>query len=283
MSQVQTPTAARMRAALLAAARASAPRPDAARRAAKSFERSVLPAVWAEIRWAFTPPRTWLMGVVTNAVFAVGWLVVQPLTTGRHHDWAVLVGIYFSSWVLADVTTTNLLGLDHYRVRQALANGVPFWRILLIKNLALLTIVGVPTLATAMVLTLWLQTPGRLAVTIPTVAVPIVSWLGVGNLISVLHPVGVEPLLRRWRQRHDRQRTAGWLLALTLPYALYYVADPVAGVEHRVLWQQLPALIWPIFGRDTKSFVHLATATGVWVAGTVAAVWWVRRHGLQIK
>lgn len=50
-----------------------------------------------------------------------------------------------------------------------------------------------------------------------------------------------------------------------------------------MLWQQLPALIWPIFGRDTKSFVHLATATGVWVAGTVAAVWWVRRHGLQIK
>ena len=112
---------------------------------------------------------------------------------------------------------------------------------------------------------------------------PIVSWLGVGNLISVLHPVGVEPLIRRWRQRHDRPRTGGWVLALTLPYALYYVADPMNGVEHRVLWQKLPALIWPIFGRDTKSFVHLATASGVWVLGTVAAVWWVRKRGLEIK
>jgi hypothetical protein len=134
-----------------------------------------------------------------------------------------------------------------------------------------------------MVLTLWFQTPGSLAVTIPTVAVPIVSWLGVGNFFSVLHPVSVEPLLRRWRQRADRQRTAGWVLALTLPYALYYVADPMNGVEHRVLWTRVPALIWPVFGRDTKSFVHLAIATGVWIAGTVAALLWVRGRGFRIR
>jgi len=160
---------------------------------------------------------------------------------------------------------------------------VPFWRILLIKNLALIVIVGLPTLAAAMALTLWLERPGRLAVTIPTVAVPIVSWLGVGNLISVLHPVSVEPLIRRWRRRRDHHRTGGWLLGLMLPYALYYVADPMGGVEHRVLWTQVPKLIWPVFGRDTKSFVHLAIALGVWVAGSVAAVQWVRKRGLQIS
>ncbi len=285
MLQLQTPMAEHVRAGLLAAVRASAPRPAAAKRAAKSFERSLWPAVCAEVRWAFTPPRAWLMGVVANVLFAAAWLLVQPLTFGqhRHHDWAVLVGAYFSSWVLADVTTTNLLGADHYRVRQGLANGVPFWRILVIKNLALLVIVGLPTLATAMVLTLWLEAPGRLAITIPTVAVPIVSWLGLGNLISVLHPVSVEPLVRRWRQRRDRHRTGSWVLGLTLPYALYYVADPMAGVDHRVFWQQLPAMIWPIFGRDTKSFVHFATAIGVWMAGTVAAALWVRRRGLRIR
>ncbi len=285
MVELRTTTAGRVRATMLAAVRASAPRPAAARRAAKTFERSLWPAVCAEVRWAFTPPRTWLMGVVANLFLAAAWLLVQPLTFGnhRHHDWAVLVGAYFSSWVLADVTTTNLLGADHYRVRQGLANGVSFWRILVIKNLALLVIVGLPTLATAMALTLWLQTPGQLPITIPTVAVPIVSWLGLGNLISALHPVSVEPLVRRWRQRRDRYRIGSWLLALTLPYALYYVADPMAGVDHRMLWQQLPAMIWPIFGRDTKSFVHLATAVGVWLAGTVGAVLWVRRRGLAIR
>jgi len=284
MSQLQERMRPHVRAALHAAARASAPHPAAARRAAKDFQQSPLRAVGAEVRWAFTPPRAWLMGVVANLIFAVAWLLVQPLTTGRGHtDWVVLVGTYFSSWVLADVTTTNLLGADHYRVQAALSDGVPVWRMLLIKNLALLVIVGLPTLLAAVALTLWLETPGRLGITIPTVAVPIVSWLGVGNLVSVLHPVSVEPLLRRWRQRADRQRTGGWVLALTLPYALYYVADPMNGVEHRVLWTQVPALIWPVFGRDTKSFVHLAIATGVWIAGTVLALLWVRRRGFRIR
>ena len=164
-----------------------------------------------------------------------------------------------------------------------MSDGVPFGRVLLIKNMALLVIVGLPTLVTSVVLTLWLETPERLAVTIPTVAVPIVSWLGVGNLFSLLHPVSVEPLIRRWRQRSDRRRTRGWIAALTLPYALYYVADPMNGVEHRVLWKQIPALIRPVFGRDTKSFVHLGIALMVWAVGSVAAVLWVRKRGLRIR
>lgn len=164
-----------MDALLRALVRASAPRPAAAQRAAKDFEKGLFPAVVAEIRWAFTPPRTWLMGVVANVAAAAAWLLVQPLTpVGRHHDWVILVGTYFSSWVLADVTTSNFLGADHYRIVRGLSAGVPFGRILLIKNLALLAIVGLPTLAAATVLTLWLETPARLGITIPTVAVPIV-------------------------------------------------------------------------------------------------------------
>jgi hypothetical protein len=99
--------------ALRAAVRASAPRPAAAQRAAKDFDQDLWPAVRAEIRWAFTPPRTWLLGVVTNVMLAVGWLAVQPLTPhGRHQDWVILVGTYFSSFVLADVTTKWLRAGD---------------------------------------------------------------------------------------------------------------------------------------------------------------------------
>ena len=269
---------------LRAAVRASAPRPAAAKRAAKDFEYDFWPAVSAEIRWAFTPPRTWLLGVVANLFLAAGWLLVQPLTPhGRHHDWVVLVGTYFSSFILADVTTTNLLGADHYRVLKGLSDGVPLWRVLVIKNLALIILVGLPTITAAMVLTLWLETPARLAVTIPNVAVPIMTWLGVGNVISVLHPVSAAPLIRRWRLRHDLRRTAGWLLALTLPYALYYIADPMDGVGHRMLWRRLPAAIGPVLGRDTKSFVHLGIALAVWMAGMVAAELWVRKRGLQFR
>jgi hypothetical protein len=282
--ELDTATTARMRVAVRAAVRASAPRPAAAARAAKDFDRRLWPALLAEIRWAFTPPRTWLLGVVANLVLAAAWLVVQPLTVhGRHQDWVVLVGTYFSSFVLADVTTTNMFGADHYRVLKGLSDGARLWRILLIKNLALIVLVGLPTLVTAMALTLWYEKPARLAVTIPNVAVPIVSWIGVGNLVSVLLPVSAEPLIRRWRQRGDRGRTARWLVALTLPYALYYVADPMDGVGHRLLWRQAPSLIAPVLGRDTKSFVHLGIATAVWLAATVAAVLWVRRRGLRIR
>jgi hypothetical protein len=270
-------------AALRGVVRASSPRPTAARHAAKDFQRGLVPGIWAEIRWAFTPPRTWLMGVLANTSFAAGWLLIQPLTLGLHQDWVVLVSTYFSSWVLADVTTTNQLGADHYRVEKGLSDGVPLWRILLLKNVALLAVVGLPTLTVAMALTLFRETPERLAIIIPTVAVPIVSWLGVGNLFSVLHPVGVEPLLRRWRQRRDYRRTRYWLVGLCLPYALYYVADPMNSVEHQVLWTQVPKMMWPIFGRDTKSFVHLAIAVGVWGAGSTIALLWAHKRGVRMR
>src|ERR1700712_186593 len=152
----ETPRRQQVHTALRALVRASAPRPTAAKRAAKDFEQPLLPAVRAEVRWAFHPPRTWLSGVVANLVFATVWLLVQPLTAANGHspsrhfhhnqlDWVVLVSTYFSSFVLADVTTTNLLGGDHYRVAKGLSDGVPLWRMLLIKNLALLAIVGLPT------------------------------------------------------------------------------------------------------------------------------------------
>jgi hypothetical protein len=281
------------RAALRAVVRASAPRPASAERAARDFNQRLWAAVGSEIRWAFHPPRTWLSGVAANLFLAVAWLAVQPLASAHgnptrhlHHQqlgWVILVGSYFSSFILADVTTTNALGGDHYRVARGLSDGVPVWRMLLLKNLALLVLVGLPTLAAAVALTLWRESPARLGVTIPNVAVPIVSWLGVGNVISVVHPVSAEPLMRRWRQRRDWRRTGGWLLALGLPYALYYVADPMDGVGHRLLWNQLPAAIGPVLGRDTKSFVHLGVAIVVWVTGTVAAELWVRRRGLQIR
>ena len=116
---------ARVDAALRRAARTTARRPAAARNAAADFHQSLWAAVRSEIRWAFTPPRTWLLGVLTNVIFAVMWLAIQPITAhGRHQDWVILVGTYFSSFVLADVTTTNVLGSDHYRVMQGLADEI---------------------------------------------------------------------------------------------------------------------------------------------------------------
>ncbi|HEX5145227.1 MAG TPA: hypothetical protein VFW21_15290 [Mycobacterium sp.] len=263
--------------------RASSARPARARHAANDFSRPFWAAVRAEIRWAFTPPFTWLLGVLANLLLAAAVLAVQPLTPhGRHQDWVILVGTYFSSFILADVTTTNLLGADHHRVLRGLSEGTSLARILAIKNLALLVVVGLPTLTAAMVLTLIRETPARLAVTIPNVAVPIVSWIGVGNAVSVLLPVASVPMIRRWRRRGGGQ-LMWWLVALSLPYGLYYVADPMDGLGHRLLWAQVPAAIGPVLGRDTKSFVHLGIALGVWACASAVACLWVSKRGLRMR
>lgn len=246
--------------------------PAAAETAAQDLRLALPSAVAAEVRWAFTPPRSWLSGVAVNLVLALVWLLVQPLHPHRHTDWVVVIGTYFSSFILADVTTSNMLGIDDVRVRAALRSGVGLWRVLVVKNLALVVIIGLPTLIAAMVMTLWLETPARLAVTIPNVAVPIVSWLGLGNLVSVLLPVGDEPLIRRWEQRRDRQATTKWIAHLVLPYALYYVADPTGGIDHKFFWSQVPRIIAPMLGRQSRSYVHIGIAAAVWAVATAAAL-----------
>jgi hypothetical protein len=253
-----------------------------AEKRAQSLQLALPSAVAAEVRWAFTPPRWWLSGVAANLVLALVWLLVQPLQLPRHHDWVILIGTYFSSFILADVTTTNLLGSDYIRVRTALLDGVPLWRVLLVKNLALVVIVGLPTLAGATAMTLWLETPARLVVTIPNVAVPIVSWLGVGNLVSVLFPVGGEPLVHRWEQRRHVRANTRWIAHLVLPYALYFVADPTGGIEHDLFWRQVPRAIASILGPESRSFVHIGIAAAVWVITTAVAVLFVSVRGLQI-
>ena len=151
MSEFNTPKRRPMRNALHAAMSAAPAQRAAAEAAATDFHQGLWPALRAEIRWAFTPPRVWLTGVVANLVLAVAWLVVQGLSATQvhrapshyhhagfyhHHqlDWVILISTYFASFVLADVTTTNVLGADHHRVAKGLSEGTPFWRVLLLKT-----------------------------------------------------------------------------------------------------------------------------------------------------
>jgi hypothetical protein len=272
-----------LRNALRSVVRRSAMRPAAARSAAEDLQHGLLRSVGAEIRWAFALPRAWLAGVAVNLVLSLLWLVAEPVRAEGHRDWVILVGTYFASFILADVTTTNVLGVDHVRVQKGLHDRIPVWRILLIKNLALLAIVGVPTLTAAVLLTLSLETPARLTITVPEVAVPMLSWLGIGNLVSVLLPVGYEPLIRRWRQRGDVGRTTAWLAHLALPYGLFYVADPVYGLPHTWFRGHVPAVLNSFIGPNVdRSLFHIGTALLVWAIGSLAAVVVIRVRGLRI-
>lgn len=234
--------------------------------------------VAGEVRWSFTRPWSWLAGVAVNLVLSLLWLLLLPLTGRRHSDWVIIVGTYFATFLLADVTTTNVLGPDVQRVRASLARGVSLRRILLVKNLALLVIVGAPLLLATAILTLLNEASYRLVLTLPGVAFPVLTWLGVGNLVSMLVPVAVIPVRQRWRQRRDWRSTGRWLLHLGVPYALLYAVDPVGDLPDAIVQQVrfLPATA------ETRGVALAVTGLALWTLGTTAALSVVRLRPLRI-
>ncbi len=243
------------------------------------FQRTLLRRVLVEVRWSFTWPCNWLLGVALNLALSLLWLIWVPLRGGGHSDPVILVGTYFAVFILADVTTTNVLGLDALRVHAGLRRGVPVRRMLLTKNYALLVIVGIPTLVLTAVLTVRSELPFRLALTLPGVGLPILAWLGVGNVISVLLPVAIKPVRTRWEQRRQVVSTVRWLAHLALPYALLYAVDPV-GDTPRWIFRQLPRHLHNV---HVRGMLDLLTGLAIWLLGTALACWIVRRRGLPMR
>jgi hypothetical protein len=228
-----------------------------------------------DLRWAFRRPYGWLLGIGVNLVLSLAYLVVVPLRDGTHRDWAVLVGTYFAVFVLADVTTTNVLGVDTERTRLRLLRGMSLTRILLVKNLALLVIVGLPTLVATAVITVHDEPDYRLVLTLPGVLYPVLTWLGVGNLVSVLLPYWPVPLVTRWHERRVWNRTVRWLVCLGLPYALCVAVDPMSRLPRLVrLTLHLPS------GAELRGVEMLVLGVLIWALFTGVAVAVAHRRGV---
>ncbi len=233
--------------------------------------------IWSDLRWSFRPPWVWLSGIVFNLVLSLLYLIVDPLSDGPHRNWAILVGSYFAVFVLADVTTTNVLGADAVRVTRALAHDISLQRILLVKNLTLLVIVGLPTAIATAAITLATETSYDLSFTIPGVIFPILTWIGVGNLVSVALPVAALPLQLRWAYRRDWRRTLRWAVHLGLPYLIYLLVSPVSSVPRLIDSQAVLAVRSPQWRGVTLSVTGLA----FWVLGTVLALALARRRAVH--
>jgi hypothetical protein len=251
----------------------------AAAAAATSPEVRLWRQVLDEVRWSLRPPWLWLSGVAFNLVLSLLWLIVVPLSGRPHRDWAIVVGSYFAVWILADVTTTNVLGADALRVRINLLRGVPLRRILLIKNLALLLIVGLPTLIATGVITVINEADYRLTLTLPGVLFPILTWLGVGNFASVLLPVASHTWREHWQQRANRRRTARWIISLVLPYALLGAVEPVSDLP-QLLIRHLPSLAPTV---ELRGAVLAALGLTLWGAGTTLALGLNRLRPVRIR
>lgn len=174
-----------------------------------------------ELRWTFTWPMLWIQSVAVNLALAVFYLLFQRPNLGHHYDTVMLYCVYFSTFILADVTTTNIFGLDVPRTTAALKEGQSFLQILLRKNAVQCVVIVLPMLVITAAWTEYLYHDSKMLRTVPGVLYPMVLFIAVGNLISVLFPVAQAPLLwhvRTWRQWRYQ---APLLISYAIPYVIF--------------------------------------------------------------
>ncbi|RRD47777.1 hypothetical protein [Tessaracoccus sp. OH4464_COT-324] len=179
-----------------------------------------------EMRWTFTPPFGWLQGVAFNLTLAAAYLVVWPLAFDERYDVVLLFTVYFATFIMADVTTTNIFGHDFSRTQRRLDAGEGFMGILFQKNLIQLMVVILPMFVITGLVTWWWAGVDELVLALPGILYPMLLWLGVGNLVSVAFPVLPAPVkwrLHNWRAGMWRMHLPV-LLAYGIPYGLYFGA-----------------------------------------------------------
>jgi hypothetical protein len=91
-----------------------------------------------ELRWTWSGRKGWLLGMLGNLAFAIGYLLITDYDPHVSGDIKVAnVGLAVVLWCLADPINTNQLGNDSERVVNSLTAGDSVGRILAIKNIAL--------------------------------------------------------------------------------------------------------------------------------------------------
>ena len=209
-----------------------------------------------EIRWTFTRRIGWVFQILLNLL--IGIPVVVATTWDSHTDEVRVSGFATSvaGWVLASALNANQLGFDADRSAASLRAGDTAWRILFLKNLAVLVVLAPAIVATSVVLRLTVaDAPDPIPIALVRDLADMTVWLGFGSLLSVLLPFRPLGVRGRWAARPTWPRFA---LCLAAPYVIYYlllrlwhlpellVVDQVFHRHvHRHPWgYSLGALVW---------------------------------------
>lgn len=174
------------------------------------------------------------------------------------------LAIYALSGVIGGVVCTNALSWDASRVRAELTSGSRLWHLLTSKNATIFLLVGAAGVVLSVLLA-WLAGDfATLVKALGELVMMMLLWLGVGNVLSVLSPLRVEPLKERL---HD-----GTLKPFLLSFAISYVVG--LGVNLMLTWkvwakqsmiEELGGPWVPVLSLVTSAFV-------IYVLLTVVAV-----------
>ena len=234
-----------------------------------------------ELCWTFTWPMGWLQGVAFNGALAAFYLLFWPLASKGPGDVVLLFTTYFATFIMADVTTTNIFGHDIEHTVSALTNDRSLRDLLLMKNTIQVLLIIVPfTLITAG-LSVYHRGWTDLVLAIPGILYPMLLWLGIGNLISVMYPAIPAPM--RWRATHIKagqwRMHAPMLISYAIPYVLYFITTYI----------DLPGTLnqgfSAVFGLprpEEAGAMLLGASLCIYVALTTTGLWWAHHKGMTL-
>jgi hypothetical protein len=230
-----------------------------------------------ELRWTWSGRKGWLLGVLGNLVFAIGYLFVTDYDPHVAGDIKVAnVGLAVVLWCLADPINTNQLGNDSERVVNSLQAGDSVGRILAIKNLAL----AVLLLPFAYLISVihWLIA-GRFHLVPHTIVADfgaVFLWMGVGSVVSVLLPYPPIRIRSRVKALLARRSVIRYAACLAAPYVLWYGIVKVLHIPYNEIWDH--RLLGPRVANLPKyGLVYVGLALVYWVVGLSIAQLYDRR------
>jgi hypothetical protein len=156
------------------------------------------------------------------------------------------------------------MSFDAMRVRAALDSGARLWHLLVVKNLALASLVAPLGFLLSALLAWRAGDPGAFLKACVLTVCFILLWLGVGNVLSVFLPIRDEPILRRRQSGSLKQ----FLIAFTISYLIGYL------VNLMFLWRVLAAreLASRLGSALIPAALILLSSVAMWLLLTVFAV-----------
>jgi hypothetical protein len=232
-----------------------------------------------ELRWTFSGRKGWLLGMAFNLAVALVVVGYQDYDPHKPGDIKIAgVGVAVVAYVLASTLATNQLGADADRVINSVERGDRVPRILALKNVALAVLLIPVALLVSLIVRLLVERWRLMPVTAAYDVGAVVLWLGIGNVLSVMLPYRPISLRARLKARKSWKR---WALRQAMPYALYYLGQPVlifpAGLAHK----------FEVFGKPRfldypdllyYPLITLGNALVVWLLGLWLATAWTNRH-----
>lgn len=173
-------------------------------------------------------PRSILTKLAVGFAIGVAYLVfIWALDWDANSELLPYFAIYALSGVIGGVVCTNALSWDAGRVRADLISGRRLWHVLISKNWSMFVLVGTVGIVLSVLLAWPTGEVSTLIKALGELFTMMLIWLGIGNVLSVLSPLRVEPLKDRL---HD-----GTLKPFLLSFAISYVVG--LGVNLMLTWR----------------------------------------------